>query len=194
MLSGALAFRYTPLRIVEALRPGARPWALVVCGNAGVGKSTYGRAVAAARGALLLDLDTVTERLAKVALRAAGLDSNDRDSPAYKSLLREPAYEALFDVAAENLPHACCVLVAPFTRERRLAEWPAQLQQRLGAPVEIHVLHCDERERFRRIEARNNPRDHAKLRAWASYATQGRDVERPPFAHRWIDTTHTRPL
>lgn len=168
---------------------GSRPLAFVICGNAGVGKTTYGRRLAADRRAVLLDLDTVTERLARVALQAAGLDPNDRDSSAYKSLLREPTYEALFDVARDNLRHVSCVVVGPFTRERRLRNWPARLRERLGVPVEVHVLHCNEVERQCRIQERGNPRDRGKLAAWGAYAAEGRDAERPPFEHRWVDTS-----
>ena len=46
---------------------------------------------------------TVTERLARLVLSGHGLSADDRDSEAYKALLREPIYETLFDVASDNL-------------------------------------------------------------------------------------------
>lgn len=163
--------------------------ALIVCGNAGAGKSTVARELARQHGMLLLDIDTCTERLVRVALRCRGLDEDDRDSDQYKELLREPVYETLFDIACANLPHASCIIVGPFTRERRLSDWPDRLRQRLGVPIEIVIVTCDKQERRRRIEARRNPRDRGKLDDWDNYAALGDDHGEPPFPHRAIDTT-----
>src|SRR5688572_13395362 len=112
-----------------------RQTATLVCGNAGVGKSTLGARLAAERRALLLDMDTCSERLVRLVLRAHGLDENDRDSPEYKRLLRAPVYETVFDIAHANLAHAPAVIVGPFTQERRDPHWPAWLGERLGAPI-----------------------------------------------------------
>jgi predicted kinase len=160
----------------------------VVCGNAAAGKSTFAARLCRELGAVLIDIDTVTERLAKLVLRGRGLDENDRDSPVYKALLREPIYETLFDVAVANLPHLPCVIVGPFTRERRQADWPARLAQRLGAEVEIYLVHCSDEQRRSRLEQRGNPRDQAKLVDFSSYAGLGVDPGPLPFAHQRIDT------
>ena len=163
--------------------------AYVVCGNAAVGKSTFAARLCRERGAVLIDIDTVTERLARLVLRGHGLPEDDRDSPAYKALLREPIYEALFDVALDNLPHLPCVIVGPFTRERRDPAWPEHLAQRLGTPVEIYHLWCDADERRRRLERRGNARDGGKLADYAAYAAEGEDPGPPPFVHHHVDTT-----
>ena len=161
----------------------------IVCGNAGVGKSTYGKRLAAAQQAAYFDSDTVSERLVRVGLCCAGMDADDRDSPRYKELYRDVIHEVLFDIALENLVHVPCVIVAPFTRERRCAEWPEQLASRLGVLPRIIVLHCEDSERRRRIAQRANPRDTDKLSSWQSYTAVGRDPTRPPFVHEWVDTT-----
>ncbi len=166
-----------------------RNQAIVVCGNAGVGKSTYGAKLAAELGAALVDIDTCTERLARVVLESNGLDPEDRDSSDFKRLLREPIYETMFDVARENLGHVPCVIVGPFTSERRRASWPAELRARLDAPVRIVVLQCDAAERKARIIARKNPRDEGKLGDWDAYERVGRDAQPPPFEHELVDTT-----
>lgn len=163
--------------------------AYVVCGNAGAGKSTFAARLCREKRAALIDIDTVTERLAKLALKGHGLDPDDRDSPAYKALLREPIYETLFDVARENLPHLPCVVVGPFTRERRRAEWPRQLAERLGTEVEIYYVWCSDAERLERLEQRNNPRDASKLADFSTYAALGEDPGPLPFPHHRIDTT-----
>ncbi|HTV21334.1 MAG TPA: AAA family ATPase [Polyangiaceae bacterium] len=167
-----------------------RQRAYIVCGNAGVGKSTFAARLCREKSAALIDIDTVTERLAKLVLRGHGLPEDDRDSPEYKALLREPIYEALFDVALDNLPHLPCVIVGPFTRERREASWPARLAVRLSTTVDIYVVWCSSQERQRRIELRGNPRDAGKLVDFDTYAAQGEDVSPPPFHHHWVDTTH----
>ena len=169
-----------------------RHTATIVCGNAGVGKSTLGTKLAREQRAVLLDIDTCTERLARLVLEGHGLDPDDRDSPDYKRLLREPVYESLFDIAVANLPHAPVVIVGPFTSERRDATWPARLRERLAAPVEIVYVRCALDERRRRIVARGNPRDAGKLANWDAYAALGEDPELPPFPHRLVDTDTAR--
>jgi predicted kinase len=166
-----------------------RQRAYVVCGNAGVGKSTFAAQLCREKSAVLIDIDTVTERLAKLVLRGHGLAEHDRDSPAYKALLREPIYEALFDVALDNLPHLPCVIVGPFTRERRQASWPAQLAERLQTEVDIYLVWCAPDERRKRIERRGNPRDIGKLVDFERYAADGDDGGTLPFEHHWVDTT-----
>ena len=93
--------------------------AFIICGPAGAGKTTYAEKLAAERGAVLADIDVVTERLVRLVMKQSGLPETDRDSPTYKTLLREPVYETLFDVAKHNLPHQDCIIVGPFTRECR---------------------------------------------------------------------------
>ncbi len=168
-----------------------RKQAIIVCGNAGVGKSTYGAKLAESLGAALVDIDTCTERLARIVMRSNGLDENDRDSADFKRLLREPIYETLFDIASENLRAVSCVIVGPFTRERRDPTWPERLAIRLQAPVRIIVVHCESGERRRRIALRANPRDAGKLADWQSYDASGLDEHAPPFEHEFIDTTRT---
>lgn len=163
--------------------------AYIVCGNAGAGKSTFAAALCAEKRAVLIDIDNVTERLVKVALRAHGLSEDDRDSPAYKALLREPVYETLFDVAELNLPRLPCVIVGPFTRERRAADWPRRLELRLRTEVVIYHVFCSTEQRRERIERRGNPRDQGKLVDFTAYARDGEDPAELPFPHHRIDTT-----
>lgn len=169
--------------------PGERQRAYIVCGNAGTGKSTFAARLCAEKGAVLLDIDTLTERLAKLVLRGQGIDEEDRDSSVYKALLREPIYETLFDAALDNLPHLPCVIVGPFTRERRETDWPQRLAARLLTNVEIYLLWCSLEQRRRRLEQRGNPRDRGKLLDFAAYAATGEDPGPLPFPHHRIDTT-----
>ena len=167
----------------------ARKHVFVVCGNAGVGKTTYGRRLAEEHGAALLDIDTISERLVQAGLRALGMSTDDRDSPSYKALYRDAIHETLFAAADDNLDHVPCVIVPPFTQERRRAAWPHELRQRLRTDVQVIVLHCDLKERKKRLAMRGNPRDQAKLADWQSYAESGEDPGPPPFEHLWVDTS-----
>jgi len=148
----------------------SRRHATIVCGNAGAGKTTYGQRLAAEQGAVLLDIDTVSERLVQAGLKGMGRNVNDRDSPEYKELFRDAIHDALFSIAAENLAHIPVVLVAPFTKERNDAEFPTLIRERLNSTFEIVYVTCDEEERRRRIVSRGNARDADKLKDWDAYA------------------------
>ena len=158
----------------------------IVCGGPGAGKSTYARKLASERGAVLLDIDTATERLVRLALRESGHDPDDRDSDYFKHSYREPIYETLFDIARENIPFQEVVVVGPFTKELRDPDWPEKLSQSLGGPVEVHYVHCPPDVRKRRLAKRGNPRDLAKLRDWKNYI-QYYEESPPVFEHLLID-------
>ncbi len=164
-----------------------RVW--IICGNAGVGKTTHATNLAREERALLLDIDTVAERLVRAGWEGMGHDPDDRDSPAYKRLYRQPIHDTLFAIARENLDVVPCVLVAPFTQERRDPKFLQNCQSLLRTAVTIHYVVCDERTRHARITARANPRDRYKLDNWGPYASSGHDVGLPAFEHRLIDTS-----
>ncbi|MEN8206936.1 MAG: AAA family ATPase [Pseudomonadota bacterium] len=114
----------------------------IVCGTPGSGKSTYARQLAAARDATMLDIDTVTERLVRIALVQSGHSSDDRDSEYFKRNFREPIYETLFDIAGENLSFQDVVIVGPFTKEIKDPDWPSKLYRVLGGSIEVHYVQC----------------------------------------------------
>ena len=157
--------------------------AIIVCGSPGAGKSTYAARLAAARHATLLDIDTVTERLVRLALAQSGHNPDDRDSGYFKQTFREPVYETLFAIARENLPCQDVIIVGPFTRELRERDWPSRLRGTLGSPVEVHYVRCDPETRRSRLEQRGNPRDRAKLADWNDHARYYGDESPPVFGH-----------
>ncbi len=158
----------------------------IVCGSPGAGKTTYARKLAAAQHAVLLDIDTASERLVRVALRESGRDPNDRDSDYFKRTYREPIYETLFDVARENVPFQEVVVVGPFTKELRDPDWPSKLSQTLGGPVEVHYVSCAPEIRRQRLAQRGDARDLAKLRDWENYI-QYYEERQPVFEHVLVD-------
>ncbi len=154
----------------------------VVSGPAGAGKSVRARQLAAELGACLIDSDIATERLVRAGLTLAGLDPDDRDSPAYKRAYRDTVYEAMFDIAVANLPQVPVVLAGPFTREGGEADWPARLERRLGVRPVMHFVWCPPELRRERMIARGEERDRPKLRDWETYAASCRE-ERPVWDH-----------
>ncbi len=157
----------------------------LICGPAGVGKSTYGRRLSAERGACFLDSDTVTEPAVRAGMKLGGLDPDDRDSLAYRAAFRDAVYECLFATAAENLPHLDVIIVGPFTSEIQDPDFPSKLAQRFGVEVQVIFVTCDEALRKSRIEARGNPRDEVKLRDWDAYLA-GSDIRSPVFEHERV--------
>jgi predicted kinase len=161
----------------------------IVCGSPGSGKTTYARQLAAARHAILLDIDTVTERLVRIALAQSGHSQDDRDSEHFKRIFREPIYETLFDVARENLQFQDAVIVGPFTKEIKDPHWPAALYHSLGSLIKVHYIQCQQEARKQRLARRGNARDLAKLHDWENY-TQYYGNENPPvFEHVLVDGT-----
>ena len=165
--------------------------AIIVCGSPGAGKSTWAGRLAAERHATLLDIDTVTERLVKLALAGTGHSPDDRDSDYFKQTFRIPIYDTLFDIARENLPFRDVIIVGPFTREIRDRDWPATLQQLLGYPVEVHFVRCDPELRRQRLQRRANVRDLAKLADWEKHVDYYGDEPPPVFDHVLVDGAGT---
>ena len=164
--------------------------AFLVCGSPGSGKSVYAKRLATDRRATVLDIDTVTERLVRVALDESGQNPDDRDSEYFKGTYREPIYQTLFDIARENLPIQNVIIVGPFTKELRNPDWPSQLLEMLGCPVEVHYVYCSPEIRRERLARRANPRDREKLRDWQHHSQYYGAEEPPGFPHVFIDTSH----
>jgi len=159
----------------------------IVCGSPGAGKSTYARQLASNRKAALLDIDTVTERMVRIALHESGHSPVDRDSVYFKRTFREPIYETLFAIARENLPFTDVVVVGPFTKELRDPDWPTKLSKNLGAPLEVHYVYCPPDVRRQRLMKRGIQRDLAKLEDWEKYI-QYYEEKPPVFEHVLVDS------
>ena len=159
----------------------------IVCGSPGSGKSTYARQLAAVRHAALLDIDTVTERLVRIALVQSGHSQDDRDSEYFKRSFREPIYETLFDIARENLPFQDVVIVGPFTKEIKDQGWPSKLHLVLVSSIEVHYVRCAHEIRRHRLACRGNSRDLAKLNDWENYIQYYGDESPPVFEYVLVD-------
>lgn len=160
----------------------------VICGPPAAGKTTYALKLAAELGACLLDSDLVAEKLVRAGLTLAGLNPDDRDSPAYKAAYREVVYETLFDLARVNIPQVPVVIAGPFTSEGDHATWDTELAEHLGTPVTIHFVWAPPAYRRDRILARGEARDLPKLAAWEDYVATCRETP-PRFPHVFVDTS-----
>jgi len=163
------------------------PVLYLICGPAGVGKSTYGKKLAKEMGACFLDSDTLSESVVCAGMALNGLDPNDRDSPVYREAFRDAVYECLFATAAENLPQLDVILVGPFTSEIQNVRFPAQLAARFGVAVKVIFVTCGEALRKSRIERRANPRDEWKLREWDAYIASSSTCP-PACDHECVET------
>lgn len=110
------------------------PRPVLVAGAAGAGKSRLGRGLADTLGAVLLDLDTLTNPVLDAVVGAGTW--ND---PARADVVRPARYAALLRVAGEQVGRGLrLVLVAPFTAELSGgAEWAALVEALGQAPVVV---------------------------------------------------------
>ena len=128
----------------------------VVAGGAGSGKTTLARALCAATGARLLDLDAVTADLVARAMAERPGESE----AAVLAGIREERYALLVDTARRERGGGDVVLAAPFTREIAGAEGWARLVEAVGGgPVALVWIEVSPRERARRLRMRGASRD-----------------------------------
>eukprot|EP00759_Apiculatamorpha_spiralis_P013572 PhF_6_TR20385/c0_g1_i1/m.29360 len=174
---------------------------IVVCGSAGVGKTTYAQRLCNQYGFCLVDIDVCTEIVVQAGLRASGMDPNDRDSPRYKAIFRDAIHSQLFQIAQDQIVYAnrSVVVVAPFTleRQRTTPDFPSWIKSQLSPHVRdrvnVWVVHCvcSKALRMERIQRRGNPRD--TMKDSVGYYTSGVnavDVEDVlPCLHFRVDTT-----
>ncbi len=149
----------------------------IVCGLPATGKTTFATDLASKTGAALLDSDTATDLIIQAAHRAADLDPHDRDSTTYKLTYREPVYETLFALAAQNLPHTHVIIAGPFTTELNNKQaWIESLQLRFpDYCIQLYHLEIPEEERINRMKLRGALRDQLKLNPHQTSSTSDLD-------------------
>lgn len=168
------------------------PFAVVLTGPPGAGKSATARELASLSGAPLLDLDQMTNPLVDLVLQATG--GAGYDDPQVAPLMRSARYECLLGVADDCLHSGVSVvLVAPFTQERRDATAWTSLAARLGeAGGEAHLawLRITPDELGRRLQQRSAARDAAKLADLAAYIAT-LDLAPPTTPHVVLEASQT---
>jgi predicted kinase len=138
---------------------------VVLTGAPATGKSSLGRLLAGRLQAALLDQDVACGPLVAVIQRLVGID--DLDDQRLAGLTRAARYEAIAALASDNLSAGVpVVLVAPYTREladdRAWTELASRLLAAGGSPLLVW-LSLEPAQILRRLQARNAPRDRAKL-------------------------------
>lgn len=170
----------------EPTAPDTRPWVILVTGPPGSGKTTTARELARALGAVVLDLDTVTNPLVDVI--GSLLGTSDYDDPGLVALVREPRYRTLLQIASECVAAGVpVVLVAPFSAERREpAAWDRLAGQfdALGARATLVWLRIPAEELARRLTLRGAARDTGKVDDLDAFL---REVDLTPPVVRFVE-------
>lgn len=173
-------------------RPGAAPFAVLISGAPGTGKSTLAAALAPRLGAAILDLDVATGPLTEVI--SGLLDRPDLSDPAVAGLTRAPRYQTLLALAEHNLRAGLpVVLVAPFTAERSPAGW-TEVTDRLAAHaagVVLVWLDLPPDRLVARLKRRDAARDSDKVRDPDAFLA---GVHRAPPAVPHLALDATRPV
>lgn len=152
--------------------------ALFILGHAGTGKTTLTNHFVqhqrqAGRAWCVLDKDAVSECWSGPLLRALGFDPHDRDSPAFKTHVRDLGYESTLRIARDQLALGLdVVLPGPWNRE--LASGTLFSATSLGLPAGTLLRHVwldlPLSVRHERIVRRADPRDQWKIDNWDAYA------------------------
>lgn len=164
----------------------SKPRLILFAGHAGTGKTTLAKravpllAARSGRDFIFLDKDTAYGAFSSHIMGLLTGDPDDRDSPTYLQHLRDREYAGLLDITRENLELGMqAMLVGPFTREIMSGKFfrPAELGLPADTICRIAWIDLSSAEAKRRIEARNDARDHWKLMHWDDYLK--RRVEPP---------------
>lgn len=136
----------------------------VVAGLPGTGKSTFGRALADATGAALVDRDTLMDPIVDAGLVAAGHAAGAHHTDTYLRTYCYPAYRAAEDVAQAIAQGGIgVVLVGCYTMQAAQGRgWWDDLTSRMAsvnARTRLLWLDLDRREHRRRLEGRTAARD-----------------------------------
>ena len=137
--------------------------AWVVAGPAGSGKSTLGRALAHARGAVLLDLDTATNPLLDAVIADTFWGAGHWNEPQHREVVRPARYAVLRSLAGDQVLDEL-VLVAPFTAELGGGPaWEALVHAVSPRPVRVVWLDATPELLRDRLAGRADPRDRHAL-------------------------------
>jgi len=166
-----------------------KPRLILFAGHAGTGKTTLAKRAMPllsqkfGHDFCFLDKDTAYGAFSSHIMGLLTGDPADRDSPTYLQHLRDQEYSGLLDITRENLALSNhVILVGPFTREILAGKFFEPTSLGLPDHTECRVAWIDlsSDEAKRRIEARNDARDHWKLAHWDEYMK--RRVEPPSHA------------
>lgn len=161
---------------------------IFIAGYAGSGKTMVGKMIAAKLQAIYIDKDTTTKRVVEQALRLTTGDPNDRLSEFYINNFKMSEYDAMLDIAWENLKLSSnAILVAPFTpgKDKNFfanKDWVAKINKQSNKiQVKWHVIWVkSNNQRIKEmLMSRKTPRDNWKLANWEEYTKIHPDIDDP---------------
>ncbi|MDF2964061.1 MAG: hypothetical protein K0S39_5796 [Paenibacillus sp.] len=146
-------------------------------GPAGAGKTTLAKTLARKHRTAVFDMDTMLRPAAEMIMTLAGLDPDDRDSPAYKKHCRDLGYRITMDAALENLELGIdAFVIGPFTKEIEDPHWLEKQLARIGvSPRDVDVkavsVYLPDDNFYRnRLKERGSALDVWKLENWSSFS------------------------
>lgn len=183
----------------EATARSGAPFALVVTGSAGSGKSTIAVGIAQRCGATYLDKDSLAGALVDAAMIAQGHSPRERESSAfYRERIMPAEYAALMSVAGDNLRLGRPVVIdAPFAAYLDQPDYFLEATARAGwpaVPLTVMQVFAPEAETRRRLEARGLERDRAKLGDWDAFWSRWGTVSLSWQGVRHLRVDSSRPL
>lgn len=156
---------------------------LIITGCAGSGKTTLGKALAKKLHWTYIDKDTITRDFTDMFLLNKGKSKDDRESDIYCNEIRPVEYKNTFTVCQENLDLGnSVILTIPFIEQiRDYSKWLDMITE-YGLNLEnistkfIWINH-DENGELTRLTKRAAERDGYKLRHWADYLKNLKDIK-----------------
>lgn len=167
-----------------------KPVVLLIGGYAGSGKTELGRILARKTHWPMLDKDSTTRPVVEAALTIIGLSPHDRDSEAYRTIIRPAEYEALMMGMEENLEcGTSCIVTAPFVSEFADPAWCERTRSLIashGATTRFVWVDCDADTMHRYVRKRGAARDAAKLADWSKWIASIDLNFRPKTTHQTV--------
>ncbi|MFD8497969.1 GntR family transcriptional regulator [Amycolatopsis sp. NPDC059657] len=176
-----------------AARGRTRQIKVIVAGYAGSGKTEVGRIISRLTGWAMEDKDTGTRPVVEAMLRALGRSPHDRESEVYLEQVRPAEYEALRELALENLSCGNSVVAtAPYLRELADRQWCQREQadaDALGVELRVIWVRTDADSMLVYLKRRGAARDTHKLEHWDEYVANVRFDFTPEMPHHVLDNS-----
>lgn len=169
------------------------PQLVIVCGLAGSGKTTVGKALARRLGAAFLDKDTLSRHFVEAMLASRDLSPGDRESDVYLNDIRPLEYRVLEKASNENLAVGLSVVVsAPYVRETQEKRYFQNLiddADGADAATTAVWVYADGASMHEYLVLRNAERDEWKLNHWDEYLAEVDPERAPLWEHHRIDNS-----
>lgn len=133
----------------------------------------------------LMDKDTIGNVFSMAYMKQLGLNSNDRDSPTYKELVRDLEYNSCLEVIREQLELGINVVApGPWTKEINNGTIFSHKKLNISNKIKLRYVYLDISLQLikKRLLKRNHPRDDWKLKNW-DYFSQNLTIPKKIYSH-----------